>query len=65
MAGKLEKMPVHSIDLAAMETELTKNRWIKKAELFFDNNNVLQVRITEREPIARIFTTSGAVILPG
>lgn len=58
-AGKLEKMPLHAIDLAAMEAELQKNRWIKKAELFFDNNNVLAVRITEREPIARIFTTSG------
>lgn len=57
--GKLEKMPVHAIDLAMMEFELQKSRWIKKAELFFDNNNVLQVRITEREPIARIFTTSG------
>ena len=37
-----------------------KTQWIKKAELFFDNNNVLEVRITEREPIARIFTTSGS-----
>jgi cell division protein FtsQ len=42
-----------------METELQKSKWIKKAELFFDNNNVLEVRISEREPIARIFTTSG------
>ncbi len=58
--GKLEKMPLHSIDLASMETELKKSQWIKNAELFFDNNNVLEVRITEREPIARIFTTSGA-----
>jgi len=58
-SGKLEKMQVHAIDLAMMEAELQKSKWIKKAELFFDNNNVLQVRITEREPIARIFTTSG------
>lgn len=57
--GTLEKMPLHAIDLAAMETELQKSQWIKKAEIFFDNNNVLRVRITEREPIARIFTTSG------
>jgi len=59
-AGKLEKMPLHSIDIASMETELQKNQWIKNAELFFDNNNVLEVRIAEREPIARIFTTSGS-----
>jgi cell division protein FtsQ len=59
-AGKLEKMPLHSIDLSFMETELQKSQWIKNAELFFDNNNVLEVRITEREPIARIFTASGS-----
>ena len=58
--GKLEKVPLHSIDLARLETELRKNQWIKNAEIFFDNNNALQVRIKEREPIARIFTTSGS-----
>lgn len=57
--GRLEKKPLYTIDLALMETELQKSLWIKKAELFFDNNNVLVVKITEREPIARIFTTSG------
>ena len=58
--GKLQKMPLHAIDLAAMETELQKSQWIKKVEIFFDNNNVLHVSITEREPIARVFTTSGS-----
>ena len=57
--GKLEKMPLYAIDLAVMETELQKSKWIKNVEIFFDNNNVLEVRITEREPIARVFTTSG------
>lgn len=58
--GKLERVPLHSIDLATLETELRKNQWIKNAEIFFDNNNTLEVRIKEREPIARIFTTSGS-----
>ena len=58
--GKLESMPIHKIDLAAMEKALQKDQWVKKAELFFDNNNVLQVRISEREPVARIFTSSGS-----
>jgi cell division protein FtsQ len=57
--GRLENKPLHSIDMALMETQLQKSNWIRKAELFFDNNNVLVVKITEREPIARIFTTSG------
>jgi cell division protein FtsQ len=39
---------------------LRKDQWIKKVEIFLDNNNVLQVTISEREPVARIFTVSGA-----
>ncbi len=46
-------------DLRAMEERLQKNVWIRDAELFFDNNQVLQVKIKEREPIARIFTAMG------
>jgi cell division protein FtsQ len=57
--GKLENKLLHSIDMALMETQLQESPWIKEAELFFDNNNVLVVRITEREPIARVFTISG------
>ena len=57
---KLEKSTVSSLDLTAMEASLGKNDWISKAELFFDNNKVLQVKVTEREPIARIFTVFGA-----
>ena len=57
---KLDKAVVSSLDLAAMERKLESDQWVKKAEIFFDNNNVLQVKISEREPVARIFTTSGA-----
>ncbi len=57
--GVLGKKPLHSVDLAAMENALQQTQWIRRAELFFDNNNVLQVRIMEREPIARIFLTTG------
>lgn len=57
---KLEKAIAASLDLVAMENALQKDQWIKEAEIFLDNNNVLQVAISEREPIARIFTVSGA-----
>ena len=50
----------NSLDLTKMESVLQKDQWIKKAEIFYDNNNVLQVKVTEREPIVRIFTTTGA-----
>lgn len=57
---ELQKATVSSCDLSEMENRLQKNDWIRRAEMFFDNNNVLQIKITEREPIARIFTISGA-----
>lgn len=46
-----------SFDLKKIETELEKSKWVKNAELFFDNKNVLQVKLQEREPVARVFTT--------
>ncbi len=48
-----------TFNLKKMETELEKNTWIKSAELFFDNNEILQVIVHEREPVARVFTASG------
>ncbi|HEV2832150.1 MAG TPA: hypothetical protein VGW31_09245 [Hanamia sp.] len=57
---KLEKAVAATLDLVAMENALQKDQWIKKVEIFLDNNNVLQVTISEREPVARIFTASGA-----
>jgi len=58
-AGKLQNKPTASFDLRRMESVLEKNVWIKDAELFFDNNGTLRVNVTEREPVARIFTVDG------
>jgi len=49
-----------TFNLRQVETALEKSTWIKNAELFFDNNNVLQVKVYEREPVARVFTVNGA-----
>jgi cell division protein FtsQ len=49
-----------AINVKLIERELEKDIWIKNAELFFDNNNVLKVMVNEREPIARIFTSTGS-----
>jgi cell division protein FtsQ len=51
--------PVRTFDLKQLEDRLEKNLWIRNAELFFDNNNVLHADITERRPVARVFTVSG------
>ncbi len=49
-----------SFNLRQLEIELKKNIWIADAQLFIDNNAVLVVDINEREPVARIFTNTGA-----
>ena len=54
-AGK----PIADIHLQALESILKRQPWILNAELFFDNNQVLNVSILEREPLARIFTIAG------
>lgn len=56
---KLTGKTIVSFDLRKMEAMIRKNAWIRDAQLFFDNNNVLRIKVTEREPVARIFTTAG------
>lgn len=55
----LKNKPIESIDLNKIEGRLKKELWVKDAELYFDNNNYLKVKVTEREPIARIFASNG------
>lgn len=57
--NEINDMKLGSVNLTEIENELQKNKWVKNAEAFFDNNNVLQIKINEREPVARIFTLSG------
>ena len=52
--------PTGSFNLKKMEAELEKNVWIKEAQMFFDNNETLFVKVKEREPVARIFSTPGS-----
>jgi cell division protein FtsQ len=57
--GTLKGTPITAFNLAEMEIFLKRNEWIKNAELYFDNNDVLRINIMEREPIARIFNSEG------
>lgn len=58
--GSPTGQPVNVFNLKSLETDLEKNVWVKDAQLYFDNNAVLQVIVTEREPVARIFTRNGS-----
>ena len=57
--GELVGKPMQTIDLSLIAMSLQKNVWVRKAEVFFDNNQVLWVNISEREPIARILSNTG------
>ena len=48
------------VDLRTIETALEATPWVKNAELFFDNKQVLQMKIIERQPVARVFTVQGS-----
>ena len=56
---KPQDRTIQSFDLRNLETTLEKNVWVRKSRLFFDNNNVLHIDVTERTPVTRIFTEDG------
>lgn len=59
-SGKsLKNQSIGTLDLTTLETQLQKNPWIQRAELFFDNSNTLQVKIQEATPVARVYDVSG------
>ena len=57
--ASIKNMPMNTIDLRGIETTLESTPWVKNAELFFDNKQVLQIKIIERQPVARVFTVQG------
>ncbi len=58
--GQVEGKSIHLLNLRQMETLVEQNKWVKNAEMFINNNQVLQINIEERQPIARIFQTDGS-----
>jgi cell division protein FtsQ len=57
--SEIKGKKIKEIDLKKLEQLLRENVWVRKAEMWFDNRNILHVEVYEREPIARIFTTTG------
>ena len=57
--SEIKGKKIAEINLKKLEQLLRENVWVRKAEMWFDNRNVLHVEVYEREPIARIFTTAG------
>lgn len=57
--GNIKGQTKTSFNLLQMEELLEDNAWVKDAQLYFDNKDVLHVMVKERQPIARIFTANG------
>ncbi len=57
--GNIKGQQKASFHLQQMEDLLEENVWIKDAQIYFDNKDVLHVSVAERKPVARIFTISG------
>ena len=59
VSADLKGRKISEINLRQLEQLLKDNVWIRNAEMWIDNQNVLRVSVNERSPIARIFTTLG------
>jgi cell division protein FtsQ len=67
LAGMLENIGLKdwhnkktaSFNLLQMENVLRKSSWIRDVQIYFDNNDILKIRVQERQPIARLFTIYG------
>jgi cell division protein FtsQ len=51
--------PIADFNLRKLEQLLEGNAWVKNANLYFDNREVLHVSVEEKDPVARIFTSPG------
>lgn len=57
--GSIVNKLTGAINLASLEKNLEVNPWIRDAELYFDTKDILHVTVSERVPVARVFTTAG------
>ncbi|GAB3009216.1 hypothetical protein GCM10027051_07580 [Niabella terrae] len=58
--GEVAGQKKSDFNLPLMEDLLEQSAWVYNADLYFDNNNFLHANVMEREPMARIFTTTGS-----
>lgn len=59
VGGKPTGQPLTSFNLRDIEHNIEQDLWIRNAELYFDNNDLLKVNVDEREPVARVFAVDG------
>jgi len=54
----MEHTPVSRLDIRGMEQVIMADPWVANAQVYVDNENVLQMYVTQRIPVARVFDRS-------
>ncbi|SDD22823.1 cell division protein FtsQ [Niabella drilacis] len=57
--GTIKGQRKSGFNLPRIEDLLEQSAWVYNAELYFDNKDILRVNVTERKPLARVFTANG------
>jgi cell division protein FtsQ len=57
--GEIKGQVIKNFNLPQIEDLLEQSAWVYNAELYFDNLNILHVNVSERKPLARVFTDNG------
>lgn len=50
---------LNNLNIQQIEQSVKSHPWVKDAELYMDNHNILKINITQRTPVARLFTSDG------
>ncbi|QJB35290.1 hypothetical protein HF324_29875 [Chitinophaga oryzae] len=51
--------PIRDINIRTLEAVVDQDPWVKNAEIYFNGKQELHIKVTQREPVARVFTFSG------
>lgn len=56
----VEHTPLSKLDIRGMEQVILANPWVASAQVYVDNMRMLQIYVTQRIPVVRIFQQNGA-----
>ena len=57
---QLEGMPIRDLDVARLERMLEKDPLILNSDVFIDANNILHIRVLQRQPLMRVIDQNGS-----
>jgi cell division protein FtsQ len=58
LGGHADSAAIRKLDVRGLETFLNKDRRIEQADVYFDSNDNLRIRIRQRKPIMRVIDKS-------